>query len=286
MKNSHLLIAIPVFAFLALSATLDLGSLLPLYPDYDYTTYLAADSLAHDMDLAVTPADSDRYFRDWGVRPSHFRIADRKVLFANGDFRKYAVFYNPDMLVYILTPFVGLFGYHGWLLLHALLIGAVYLMGFFYYRNKDDEDGTLPAFNSVLYFTLIPLPILFLLPSHHLFLFALIMGAVFLGLRGFPVISALLLGIAFSTQPWSLLAGVLLIGYWQYAGLRSEFLRFVPVLIGAIAAMSGLEFLMIRGRYFQHPLGSRTVECNDECHSDCAARGVVFSAGCSFNCAS
>ena len=244
MKTAHLLIAIPVFVFLALSATLDLGSLVFSYPGYDFTPYLAAQSLARDLDLACTAADSDRYFRQWEVRPSNFVVADRQILFASGELKRYPVFYYPDVFVYVLVPFVGALGFHGWMLLHALLILAVYFMGFLYYRSGKDDDGTLSAFNSVLYFTLIPLPVLFLLPTHHLYLFALVTAALFLGLRGHPVLSALSLGLAFSTQPWALLVGALLIGYWQFSGLRSESLRFVPVLAAAVAAVWGIEFLM------------------------------------------
>lgn len=247
MKTAHLLIAVPVFVFLALSATLDLGSLVLSYPDYDFTPYLAARSLARDMDLACAPADSDRYFREWGERPSSFRVADRRVLFASGEFKTYPVFHEPDLFVYVLVPFAGWMGFHGWMLLHALLILSVYIMGFYYYRGDKDDDGTLSAFNSVLYFTLIPLPLLFLLPTHHLYLFTILTAALFSGLKGRPVISALLLGLAFSTQPWSLLVGALLIGYWQYSGLRSEAVRFVPVLAAAVAAVLGLEFLMYPG---------------------------------------
>lgn len=247
MKISHLLIAIPVFVLLSVSVTLDLGTLTQAYPRYDSTYYLAARSLAKDLDFNCAPADSDRFFREWEARPSGFRIADRRVLFANGEFRTYPVFYVPDLFVYILVPFAGLLGYHGWMLFHALLILGVYAIGFRYYSSDKNENSSLPALNSVLYYTLFPLPVLFLLPTHHLYLFALITSALYLGLRGKPVVSAILLALAFSTQPWVLLVGVLLIGYWQYSGLKSEFLRFVPVLAVSVAAVWGLEFLMYPG---------------------------------------
>lgn len=247
MKIAHLLIAIPVFVFLSLSVTLDLQTLVLSYPDYDFTPYLAAQSLAKDLDLACAPVDSDRFFREWGMRPSGFRVADRRVLFASGDFRVYPVFYEPDLFLYLLVPFVGFLGFHGWMLFHALLILVLYLVGYFYHRRSDEEEGTLPAVNSVLYYTLFPLPVLFLLPTHHLYLFAVVSAAMFLGLRGRPVWSALLFGLAFSTQPWVLLVGALLIAYWQYSGLKSEFVRFIPVLAVSVAAVLGLKFLMYPG---------------------------------------
>ena len=196
------------------------------------------------MDLACTAADSDRHLREYDSRPSHFRVADRKVLFASGEYRSYPVFYRPDLFVYLLVPFAGLMGFHGWMLLHALFVMAIYWMGYTYYRKPEDKDTSLSALNSVLYYTLVPLPVLFLLPTHHLYLFTLITTALYFGLRGTPVISALLLGIAFSTQPWAILPAALLIGYWQFSGLRSETVRFMPVLIATVAAVFGLEFLM------------------------------------------
>src|SRR6187399_8380 len=102
MKTAALILAIPVFIFVGLTLTLDIGALLPLIPDYDYTPYLAARSLARDMDLACTQADSDRYFRETGSRPSHFRVADRRVLFSSGDYRQYPVFFEKDLFVFLL----------------------------------------------------------------------------------------------------------------------------------------------------------------------------------------
>lgn len=231
MKPSSLILGIPIFVFLILSVTLDIGSLFRIYPELDLTPFLAARSLGSDGDLAYTRVDSDRYFRDALQRPSHFRLKQKQILASSGEVRRYAVFYAPDLFVFALAPFVRLFSFHGILLFNALCIASIYLTGFFYYRNKPDEQ-TLPALNSVLYFTLLALPVLYLLPSHHLFLLAAITAAISFGLRRKVVWSAVFLAIAASSQPWSILVALFLIFFWTQPGqLVPRFLLILGVLL-------------------------------------------------------
>src|SRR5438552_3531228 len=117
MKAAYLVLAISSFVFLALAITLDLGSLVTTYPQYDLSSYLAARSLARDGDLAYSSADSDRYFREHGQRPSHFQAVKKKVISRAGEYREYPVFYAPGIYTFLLIPFVAAFGFHGVLLL-------------------------------------------------------------------------------------------------------------------------------------------------------------------------
>ncbi len=241
MKSSKLILGIPIFVFLALSVTLDVGSLFRLYPDLDLTPFLAARSLAGDGDLAYTQADSDRFFREALQRPSHFLLKQKKILVSSGDLRSYAVFYAPDLFVFGLAPFVKLFSFHGILLFNAFCIASIYLTGFLYYRKQPDED-TLPALNSVIYFTLLALPVLYLLPSHHLFLLAAVTAAVSFGLRGRVMWSAVFLSVAASSQPWSILVAVLLLSFWSQPGAAIP--RFLMALGISLFLVWGTERLM------------------------------------------
>ncbi len=231
MKSSSLILGIPIFVFLILSVTLDIGSLFRLYPQLDLTPFLAARSLGTDGDLAYSQADSDRFFRDALQRPSHFRLKQKKILSSSGEVRTYAVFYSPDLFVFALVPFVRFFSFHGILLFNALCIASIYLTGFHYYRNRPEEQ-TLPALNSVFYFTLLALPVLYLLPSHHLFLLAAITAAISFGLRRQAAWSAVFLAIAASSQPWSILVALFLISYWSQPGeVLPRFLLILGVLL-------------------------------------------------------
>ena len=119
MKSSALLIAIPLFAFFAAAFGLDPGRYLPLIPEADITAYMAARSIASDGNLAFSAADSDRYFKEYGQRPSRIRVAKKKILASDGQYREYLVFSLPEVFVFALVPFVWAFGFKGWLVLHG-----------------------------------------------------------------------------------------------------------------------------------------------------------------------
>ncbi len=217
-----------------------------MYPDADLTGYLAAASLAKDGDLAYTREDSDRYLREYGSRPFAFRILQKKMMDSSGEYKSYYAFHYPELFVFALAPFLALLGFRGWFFLHALLVLGIYLIGWFYYRGKD-EDAVSPALNSLVYFTMIPVPLLFLLPSHHLFLLAMCTAFLFTGLRAWPVTSAIFLTIAVSLQPWAVIFSLFLLGYWQITrNSRSEnpIPRFVITIIIALFVVWGLERLM------------------------------------------
>jgi len=213
MKAAFLILGIPCFIFLALSATLDLGSLVPGLPETDLTPYLAARSLACDRDLAYTSVDSDRYFREQSKRPAQFAVTKKKVITSSGDEQDSVVFYSPGLYVFALAPFVGLFRFHGVLLFHAILMGLVYFAGYRYYLQE--AGSTDSALNVLAYASLVPLPILFLVPSHYLFLFSVLSLAFFLGLAGREVFCVLLLAVAASLQPWAALPAAFFVAYWQ-----------------------------------------------------------------------
>ena len=246
MKSIHLILIIPFLFFICAAIILNPGELQSAYPDADWTGYLAAVSLAKDGDLAYTREDSDRYFREYDSRPFPFRILQKRIMNSTGQFSNYYAFHYPEIFVFLLVPFVGFLGFSGWLFLHALLVMGIYFTGWIYYRGKDEEAYS-PAINSVVYFTLIPVPVLFLLPSHHLFLLAMCTAFLFCGLRGWPVLTAIFLALAVSSQPWSAIFCLFLIAYWQItkktAG-ANPLPRFMIAATIALFAVWGLERLM------------------------------------------
>jgi hypothetical protein len=243
MKTSAFLIAIPIFAFFAAAASLDPGRYLPLFQEADITAYMAARSIASDGNLAFSSADSDRYFKEYGQRPSRIRVAKKKILASDGKEREYLVFSLPEVFVYALVPFVWAFGFKGWLVLHAICIGILYWLGFAFYGSGTD-DSKWSAINSILYFTLILTPVMFLMPTHHLFLLTVITAAIFAGIKNYPILAAALLALAISSQPWTILVALFLVAYWQFSGLKSEPPRFIVSVILFGALVFGIEWLM------------------------------------------
>ncbi len=240
LKPSYLVLAVPVLLFFILAGTLDVSPLLRFYTDYDLTPYLAARSLSDDHDLAYTQLDSDRYFKEQLQRPSRFLVARKKIISSSGDYREYYVFHAPDFYTFALVPFVKLFSLHGIFVLNALLLGAIYFLGYFYYKD---------ALNSIVYYTLVPLPILFFIPSHHLFLFAAISASVFFALRRHIALCAVALAIAVSSQICCALLVVLFLTYWtsveEDAGRAVA--RFGAIFIICLLLVWGVEHQMYPG---------------------------------------
>ena len=85
---------------------------------------------------------------------------------------------------------------------------------------------------------------MFLMPTHHLFLLTVVTAAIYFGLKGFPIVSAILIAIAFSSQPWALLIGLFLIAYWKFSGLHGELPKFVITLIVSCGVIFAIEWLM------------------------------------------
>ena len=246
MKPTYLIILVPILFYVGAAVILDPGTLIARHSDADLTSHLAAISLAKDGDIAYTREDSDRFLREYGYRPSSFRVVQKKMMNSAGEYKSYYAFYQPELFVFALVPFVGALGFRGWLVLHVLLALAIYSIGWFYYRGKD-EDALSPALNSVIYFTLIPLPALFLLPSHHFFLIAMISAFLLFGLRGWPVLSAIFLSLVVSSQPWAVIFALFLIGYWQTtkaSGQGNPVPRFVLTIIITVFVVWGIERLM------------------------------------------
>lgn len=243
MKAVYLILGVPVFAFLALACTLNFGAILPLYPEYNLTPYLCSRSVAKDLDLAYTSNDSARYFKEVLRRPSRFEVVQKSFRSTSNEGSRYTVLYYPDLYVFFLAPFTGALGFQGILVLHALLIGILYAIGYLYYRIRE-EPSFLPAVNSIVYFTLVPTPILFLIPSHALFLLTVLSGALLAGIRGKVLLAAVLLALAFSSQPWALVFSVFLAGYWQHARNKTNMTRFAVAIILAVLFVWGLEQMM------------------------------------------
>jgi hypothetical protein len=245
LKSKHLVIIIPFLFYLGAAVILAPGHLLHLYPEKDLTAYLAAVSLGKDGDLVYTREDSDRFLRDYGSRPAPFRVLQKKLMNSGGEYRSYFAFHDPELFVFALAPFTSLVGFQGWLLFHAFLIFGLLLIGWFYYRGKDPE-AISPAINSVVYFTVLPVPVLFLLPSHHLYLLVVISAFLFFGLRNYPVLSAIFLAIAASSQPWATTFSLIVIGYWAVKkdDQRNPIPRFVIAAALLLFVVWGLERLM------------------------------------------
>ncbi|HSE43098.1 MAG TPA: hypothetical protein VLH08_20230 [Acidobacteriota bacterium] len=243
MKSTLTLLAIPLFAFLAASATLDPGKYLAFFSEADTTAYLAAKSIAVDGDLAYSSKDSDRFLKKYGQRPFRFRLVLKKVLSSKGTYLEFPVFCLPEIFVFALVPFVWAFDFSGWLVLHVLCIGVLFWLGTSFYK-PGGEDPKWAAVNAILYYTLILVPVMFLMPTHHLFLLTVITAAIYFGLKGFPIVSAILIAIAFSSQPWALLVALFLISYWKFSGLQGETARFIVTLIVACGVVFGIEWLM------------------------------------------
>jgi hypothetical protein len=252
LKPSHLVLLIPFLIYLAVAAILDPGTLVSFFPDRDLTTYLAAVSIGKDGDLAYTREDSDRYLKLYDQRPSPFRVVSKKVLDSSGKYEQKYTFYSPEIFTFIIAPFLLLFGFRGWLVFHALLILIIYLIGWVYYSGKD-EDAVSPAINSVVFFTLIPVPILFLLPSHHLFLLAVSCAAIFFGIRGFPVICAILCAVLFSSQPFAAIFCLFFVAHWQLTRASANIRRFVIAAVLAFFVVWGLEMLMYPASNVSNP---------------------------------
>ncbi len=243
MKATIVLLLVPLFAFLAAAAILDPGRYLPSFPEADTTAYHAARSIASDWDLAYSSQDSDRYFKKYDQRPNRFRLTLKKVLSSKGTYFEYPVFCLPEVFVFALVPFVWAFDFSGWLVLHTFCIGALFWIGTLFYKPAG-EDSRWAAINAILYFTLILVPVMFLMPTHHLFLLTVVTAAIYFGLKGFPIVSAILIAIAFSSQPWALLIGLFLIAYWKFSGLHGESPKFVITLIVSCGVIFAIEWLM------------------------------------------
>src|ERR1041385_7369135 len=151
MKPVYVILGIPLLAFLALTITLDLATLLAWYPDFDKTPYLAARSIGNDHDLSYTRVDSDRFFLETQQRPSHFYLVQKKGMTSTGAYHSWNVFYSPDLYVFLLAPFAALLGIRGILLLHCLLLGGLYTIGYLYY-SISNEENLLPALNAAFYY--------------------------------------------------------------------------------------------------------------------------------------
>lgn len=243
MKAVHFILGIPLFVFLVLSFSLDFGALVATYPQVDLTAYLAARSVALDHDLAFTQTDSDRFFRERLSRPGNFAVAKKKALSSSGDYQETPILWDPEIYVLLLAPFAGLLGFHGVLLFHALLIGALYTIGYLHYAKKG-SDSAEPALNAMLYYTLIPVPVLFLIPAHALLLFVTVTAASYCAIHGRAVLSAALLGVAFSLQPWSLLLAALFPTFWKQPDIAVKVGRFAVSLATAVFLAWALSHLM------------------------------------------
>jgi len=252
LKPAHLVLLIPFLIYLAAASILEPGAWIGMFPDKDLTPYMAAMSISKDGDLVYAREDSDRYLRLYDERPAPFRVVDKRIIDSTGGYKHYFAFYDPEVFVFVLVPFLSLLGFRGWLFLHALLVLLIYMIGWFYYRGKD-EDAVSPALNSVIFFTLVPVPVLFLLPSHHLFLLAISCSAVFFGLRGWPVLSAALCAIAFSSQPFAALFCVFLIAHWQATKAPENIRRFIISAALSFFMVWGLEMMMYPASSISEP---------------------------------
>jgi hypothetical protein len=268
MRAVHFILGIPLFVFLVLAFSLDFGTLVTTYPQVDLTAYLAARSVALDHDLAFTKTDSDRYFRERLTRPGNFAVTKKKVLLSSGEYRETHIFHDPEIYVLLLAPFAGFLGFHGVLLFHALLIGALYATGYLHYAKKG-VDSAEPALNAFVYYTLIPVPVLFLIPSHALLLFVVITAAIYCAIHGRAALSAAFLGAAFSLQPWSILFAALLPAFWKQPETAVKVGRFAVSLAIAVFLAWGLSHLMAPAqstsevRWVAAPLGKPLSEVWD-----------------------
>ena len=235
-KTISLLAFIPILFFLIIAATVDFSPLLRFYSDYDLTSYLAAKSIANDFDLAYTRTDSDRFFREELFRPSRFFVKEKRIISSSGGMREYFVFYDPDLYVFALIPFVKLFSFHGIFVLHALLIGLIYILGSLHFKDSR---------NAVLYYTIVGVPFLFLIPSHHLFLFAAVSASIFCAFKGRHAMTAIFLAIATSSQFWSILLAPFFLYFWKNSKEdRVSELRFIFSLAISLLAVWGIEYAM------------------------------------------
>jgi hypothetical protein len=226
--------------FLIVAATVDFGPLLRFYSDYDLTPYLVARSIASDFDLTYTQTDSDRFFREQLVRPSRFFLKSKNIVSYAGGVERYLVFYDPDLYVFLLVPFVKLFSFHGVFVLQALLIAAIVLLGALHFQD---------ARNAVVYYLLAGVPLLFLIPSHHLFLLASVSASIFCAFRKRFAMSAIFLAIAVSSQFWSILLAPLFLHYWKTTGEEAgKELRFIFFLAICALVVWGIEYGMYPAR--------------------------------------
>lgn len=236
MKPSYLLPAIPIVFFFMVAATVNFAPLLRFYSDYDLTSYLCAKSIAEDFDIAYTRADSDRFFREELFRPSRFFVKTKQIISSSGTLVQYFVFYSPDLYTFALVPFVKIFSFRGIFVLNAFLIGVIYILGSIHFKDSR---------NAVVYYSIGCAPFLFLIPSHHLFLFAAVSTSVFLALQRRTALSAVSLAIAVSSQFWSILFAPFFLHYWKTSGEKTgKELRFVFSLLVCVLIVWGIQAVM------------------------------------------
>ena len=173
-QSSLVLICLTLF-FLLLPLTLTKPGLPVSLKADEAAYYLAALSLWHDGDLVCEDHDARRLFREYAG-------TDNVLLMSKG--RGQTVYFSvPIFYPLAATPFVGLFGANGMVMLNAALLMAMVWMGFAYLRRHNDDS--LATLFAVGFFGLSTAFVYVFWLQAELFNMACVMTAFFLAERAF-----------------------------------------------------------------------------------------------------
>ncbi len=141
--------------------------------DIEISTYLQAESLARDLDLAYEEADRDRLERRFG--PS-----DRDLLLSERDSSGVRFFAHPRVYTLVLAPFVRLAGLRGPAIVNSLLLLFAALVAARQLRKSLGSDA--PMLVALLIFASVTYRSVFLFQP-HVFLLTVVVFAVGLAVR-------------------------------------------------------------------------------------------------------
>ena len=222
---------------LAVAATIDLPRLARTFKGDEATYYSLTQSLAHDFDFAFEHRDLARVWEEFPGGPegiflkrgkvNHLRRADQLpyVRRAKGEDPVRTRVYYAKSFIYplVAAPFVLLFGTHGFLILHALLLSLDLFVASTFLSARGTPPGVALAYAAAFLVASV-VPVYFVWLTPELFNFSLVVYAIFLwcykevradrpgAVRGFVMragsdyLAAALIGVlTFSKPPHALL---------------------------------------------------------------------------------
>ena len=178
---------------LAVAATIDLPRLARTFKGDEATYYSLTESLAHDFDFAFEHRDLARVWEEFPGGPeglflkrgkvNHLRRAEQVpyVRRAKTEDPVRARLYYAKSFIYplVAAPFVFLFGTHGFLVLHALLLSLDLLVLYTFLAARGGSPGAALAY-AVAFLIASVVPVYFVWLTPELFNFSLVCYAMFL----------------------------------------------------------------------------------------------------------
>jgi hypothetical protein len=242
-KGARALLGVAVAAMLLIAASVDLPDIVEHRFWSDGATYYAmALSLAEDRDLRYEARDVLRVRREFGSGPEgiFLKRSSGGLALSQGFpwLRRIGAdeprIYYAKAFAYPLAivPFVRVFGTDGMLVGNAFFLGLAYVCSYAMARRRAAPAAALALATAVLFGCVTPIYVFWLQPE--VFNLAMIAGGLLAWLRGWPLVSALLLGVATYSKPTHLFLALPL-------GLQPLLVR------GGAAFLSGLRESIRRG---------------------------------------